>query len=249
MTLDLNEREFREWFAPWEQELIFVKKEEHIGWVEHTGAQTFKLKLAPFYDQCRKYEYIASSPDLLPPQSSCIEVKPLEISQHPLFEEKSLFGKYQNYCIIDSYKEYKIRLPKLNIGYKDFLYHASVNWTHAEEDDLDILLGLQLVSCPSSFYGKGGIGTLAAKQTSYGKLSNQIVPQLNNTYNSIIATNFRKTNDKYLFNLVRTAQSSMNLINQMRNSSSPCEINYCKPCVSKMKHWRLLIRFPYKFLY
>jgi len=56
MTLDLNEREFREWFAPWEQELIFVKKAEHIGWVEHTGAQTFKLKLTPFYDQFRKYE-------------------------------------------------------------------------------------------------------------------------------------------------------------------------------------------------
>lgn len=231
MKLDLNARQFGEEFAPFEQELIFLKQEEHIGWVEHTGAQTFKLKLTPFYDQCRKYEYIAPAPNLLPPQRLCIEVKPFKIIREPVFEKKSLYGKYQNYCIIDSYKEYKILLPKPNIGYKDFLYHCSVNWIDAEEDDLDTLLALQLVSCPSSFYGKGGIGTMASKLTGYGKLSNQIVPQLNNTYNSIIAANFQKTNDIYLFNMIKTTQNTR-FINQIRSGSSSCEVNYCKPCVS-----------------
>ena len=96
----------------------------------------------------------------------------------------------QNYCIIDRYNDYQIRLPKLNIGYKDFLYHCSSSWLNAEEDNLDTMLALQLVSCPSSFYGVGGIGAAAAK-ISKGKLSTAIIPELNNTYKTIVAENFQ----------------------------------------------------------
>lgn len=228
--LDLNEREFGGWFAPFERELLFVKKEEHIGWVEHTSDKTFKLKLTPFYEHYRSYEYIVPEPDLLPPQKLCVEVKPFKIIHEPVFNNKSLYGKHQNYCIIDGFKEYKVRMQKPDIKYKDFLYHCSVNWINPEEDDIDILLALQLVSCPSSFYGKGGVGTMASKLSSHGKLSNTIIPQLNSTYNSIMATNFQKMNDKYFFNMVKTPRDT-DLINRIRRDSL-CEINYCKPCLT-----------------
>ncbi len=228
--LDLNKREFGCWFAPFERELLFVKKEEHIGWVEHTSDKTFKLKLTPFYEQYRNYEYIAPEPNLLPPQKLCVEVKPFKIIREPEFNNKNLYGKNQNYCIIDGFKEYNVKMQKPDIGYKDFLYHCSVNWKNVEEDNIDKMLALQLVSCPSSFYGKGGVGTMASKLSSHGKLSKTIVPQLNSTYNSILATNFQKMNDKYFFNMVKTPRD-MEFINQIRRSSL-CEINYCKPCLT-----------------
>lgn len=114
MTFDLNKREYGEWFAPFEQELLFLKKEEHIGWVEYTSDNTFKLKLSPFYGEYRKYEYIVADPKTMPPQGKCIEVKPFKLIHDPLFNTKNLYGKYQNYCIIDRYNDYQIRLQKLH---------------------------------------------------------------------------------------------------------------------------------------
>ncbi len=228
--LDLNKREFGAWFAPFEYDLIFAKKQEHIGWVVHDSNKSFKLQLTPFFGQYRDYLYIVPEPKLLPPEKMCVEIKPLKIIREPLFNNKSLYGEYKNYCIVDSFKEYKITIQKPNLGYKDFLYHCTANWRNVEDDDLDIMLGLQLVSCPSAFYGKGGVGTLASKLSQYGKLSNKIVPQLNNTYNNIIPTNFQKMNDKYFFSMIKTPLE-INAIKTMQHQSS-CEVNYCKPCLS-----------------
>lgn len=228
MTFDLNKRAYGEWFAPFEYELIFIRKEAHIGWADITSNSTFKLKYSPFWGDHRKCEYIVTDPKQLPRQNQCIEVKPLETITEPHFNNKSLYGIYQKYCIVDSYDEYKIHMPKINVGYKDFIYLSSLNWTFAEEDDLDRLLGLQLVSCPQSFYGTGGIGTIAGKLTGFGKLSSKIIPDLNSTYNNIIATNFQKPNDKYYFEMIK----KKNNINQIRQQHSCAEINYCKPCTA-----------------
>jgi len=230
-NLDLNERQFGSWFAPFEYELIFIKNQEHIGWVKHESDKTFKLKFTPFYEYYRNYTYIVPEPHLLPPENLCVEINPFKIiRKQPVFNDKSLYGEYKNYCIIDGFKEYKIQLQKPDIKYKDFLYQCSVNWNYVEEDYLDKMLALQLVSCPSSFYGKGGIGALASKLSSYGKLSKTIVPQLSSTYSNIIATNFQKMNDKYFFNMIKTSHDR-EIINQIRGDSL-CEVNYCNPCLS-----------------
>ncbi len=229
-NLDLNKRQFGSWFAPFERELLFVKKQEHIGWVEHKSDKTFKLKLTPFYEYYRNYTYIVPEPHLLPPENLCVEINPLEIIRQPVFNDKSLYGEYKNYCIVDGFKEYKINLEKPDINYKDFLYQCSVNWKDVEEDYLDKMLALQLVSCPSSFYGKGGIGALASKLSSYGKLSKTVVPQLSSTYSNIITTNFKKMNDKYFFNMIKTSRDR-EIINKIRGDSL-CEVNYCNPCLS-----------------
>lgn len=227
MTFDLNKRAYGEWFAPFERELIFLKQEEHIGWVEYTSRSTFKLKLTPFYGAYRKFEYIVTDPKTMPLQDRCIEVKPFKIIHDPIFNAKNLYGKYQNYCIIDGYSDYKIELQKLSIGYKDFLYHVSSSWLNAEEDNLDTMLALQMVSCPSSFYGVGGIGAAAAK-ISKGKLSTSIIPELNKTYKNIVAENFQKMNDKYMFNMAKTSTDRKH-INNLRQVNLP-EVNYCCPC-------------------
>ena len=229
MTFDLNKREYGDWFAPFEQELIFLKQEAHIGWVEYTSDKSFKLKLSPFYGEYRKYEYIVPDLKTMPLQNKCIEVKPFKIIHDPIFNNKSLYGKYQNYCIIDGYSDYKIELQKPSIGYKDFLYHVSSSWLNAAEDNLDTMLALQMVSCPSSFYGVGGIGAAAAK-ISKGKLSSAIIPELNSTYKTTVAANFQKLNDKYVFNMAKTSKDRKH-INHIRRINLP-EINYVCPCVT-----------------
>ena len=165
----------------------------------------------------------------MPPQNKCIEVKPFKIIREPIFNNKSLYGQYRNYCIVDGYSDYRIELQKPKISYKDFLYHSSSSWQNAEEDNLDTMLALQLVSCPSSFYGVGGIGAAAAK-ISKGKLSTTIIPELSSTYKTTVATNFQKMNDKYMFNMAKTSIDRKN-INHIRQVNLP-EINYCCPCVT-----------------
>lgn len=229
--LDLNEREFGYWFAPFERELIWVKNQEHIGWVVHTSNLTFKLQYTPFYKQYKNYTYIAPTPELMPPENKCVEIKPLKIVRKVKFGGRDLYGEYDNYCLVDGFKEYKVQIQKPSIGYKDFLYHCSNNWDNAgEEDHLDLMLALQLVSCPSSFYGKGGIGAIASKISSYGELSKTIIPQLKTTYNGIVSPNFREANDKYFFDMI-TTKNEINYMGQIREYR-PCEVNYCRPCVT-----------------
>jgi hypothetical protein len=229
--LDLNEREFGYWFAPFERELIWVKNQEHIGWVVHTSNQTFKLQYTPFYKQYKNYTYIAPTLELMPPENMCVEIKPLKIVRKVKFSGKGLYGEHDNYCIIDGFKEYKIKTQKPSIGYKDFIYHCTNNWDNAEDEDhLGLMIALQLVSCPPSFYGEGGIGAIASKYSGYADLSKKIVPQLKGTYKGVLPTNFRKVNDKYFFHLITTS-TDINNINQIRQKSL-CEVNYCRPCTT-----------------
>lgn len=228
--LDLNKRDFGYWFAPFERELIWIRNQEHIGWVVRTSNITFKLQFTPFYKKYRNYTYIAPTPELMPPESMCVEIKPLKIVRQVKFSEKDLYGEYDNYCIIDGYKEYKVQIQKPTLGYKDFLYECTTRWDNADEDRLGEMLALQLVSCPTSFYGKGGVGAIASKISEYGKLSKNIVPQLSNTYKGIVSPNFQKINDTYFFNLIKT-NSDVNYLDQIR-IQHPCEVNYCKPCLT-----------------
>jgi hypothetical protein len=232
MTFDLNKREYGGWFAPIERDFLFLKSQEHIGWVVHASDKTFRLKLTPFFEHYRDYLYIVPEGQPMPPQNACIEVKPLKIVQQPIFNDRSTFGKYQNFCIIDGYKEFRFNIKdhKPDIGYKDFKYQCALNWKDAAEDDLDLMLALELLSCPASIYGIGGIGTIASKLSNYGKLSNTVIPNLKVTYNTILAKNFRKMNDKYYFNMINNKQD-VNVINNLRRNN-PCEVNYCKPCIS-----------------
>ncbi len=228
--LDLNKREFGSWFAPFERDLMFVRKQDHIGWVVHISDKTFKLQLTPFFKQFKDYLYVTPDSKLMPPEKMCVEVKPFKIIREPVFNDKSLYGKYNNFCIVDGFKEFKINTQKPDIDHKDFLHHCSVNWNNAEEDGLDMMLALQLVSCPNSFYGKGGLGSLASKLSKEGKLSKTIVPQLSSTFNRIVPSDFQKENDLYFFNMV-TTPPELNSIHQIRQHS-PCEVNYCRPCLS-----------------
>lgn len=233
MSFDLNKREYGGWFAPLERDFIFLKNQEHIGWVVYDSDISFKLKLTPFFEQYRECLYLVPEGMPMPKQNECIEIKPLQIIKKPIFNDKSTIGKYQNFCIIDSYKEYKFNIQdyKPDIDYKTFKYECSINWIDAEEDDLDVMLALEAISCPSSVYGKGGIGTMAAKTNTDGKLSKSIIPNLSSTYSTILANNFRALNDNYYFNLIKT-KSDTDDINILRQTNS-CEINYCKPCLTE----------------
>ena len=107
--LDLNEREFGAWFAPFEKKLIFDQKDAHIGWVVPINNNTFKLQESPFYQRCRNYSYIVSDENLMPPQNVCIEVEVGKIDKKIKFDpkKKSLMGDHDNYCHVENYKKYK----------------------------------------------------------------------------------------------------------------------------------------------
>lgn len=228
--LDLDKREFGTWFAPFERELIWIKQQEHIGWVVPTSSKTFKLQLTPFSKHSKNYTYIIPTPNLMPPNNICVEIKPFKIIRDIKLPGNSTYGEYNYYCIVDSFKEYKINILKPDIDDKDFIYYCSENWFDTEEDNLDKMLALQLVSCPSGLYGKGGIGAIASKISKHGNMVKSVVPQLSSTYNGIISSNFKKKNDKYYFNFIKNT-SQINLIDKMRKQSLS-EVNYCKPCLT-----------------
>ena len=228
--LDLDKREFGSWFAPFEQQLININQHEHIGWAVPTSNKTFQLKISPFSQHHNNYTYIIPSSDLMPPNNICVEIKPFKIVHENHFVQNSIYGKYEKYCIVDSFKEYKLGIPKPDVNYKDILYYCSENWVDAHEDYLDRMLALQLVSSPHALYGKGGLGAVASKISKHGNLVKSIVPELISTYNGIISSNFQKMNDRYFFNFIKN-QSNISSIEQKRKKTT-CEINYCKPCLT-----------------
>lgn len=231
-TPDLNKREYGSLFAPFESELIF-KRNEHIGWVVHTGINTFKLKYSPFFGHFRKdpkylvdITYVVSDPKLMPPEGECVQVEG-KLMRKPVRVGK--FFRYEIYCHVENYSKFNVSIPKPDINHKDFLYYCSFLWDFADDDDLDDLIALQLISCPNSLYGRGGFGGITAKLTKRGVFGRKYISNIKKTFRILLPSEFTKSKSdpKYLFKFITNPKPE-----PARVLSPTTEVNYTTACAT-----------------
>jgi hypothetical protein len=162
----------------------------------------------------------------MPPENECIRVEGRE-DKKPIFKQNSTIGRYEKTMYVEDLKPYKIKRNKPDCSDKDFIYYCTSNWDSASEDDLDKMIALQLVSCPFSIAGPGGLGSITSKITGTGALGIRYISDLESTFKSIIPINFYSDHDLYRFSFLKGKSHSMK-----RSTKQFCELNYVKSCLN-----------------
>lgn len=221
--INLNKRESGALFAPFERELIWGY--EHIGWVHWTGRNKFILRKSPFSNHTSRFEYL-TPPDICPPENEFIEVEVGNlIGTNPRLTRGTTFVEFSNqYYEVMSYKPASLKklLHTPYLKRDDFLHHITYNWRDAESDHLDISLALQILSCPESVYGKGGIGTQSINLHSAMK---KPYKDFKSTINLLLPTNFREKNRVYEYDFIEK-YADFNMVIDRRNSTNCSELSY-----------------------
>jgi hypothetical protein len=220
--IDLNERAGY-LFAPFEKELIF--NHEHMGWVHYTGWHRFILKKTPFSNHSSIYEYFTPS-DICPSENEFVEVEVDNlVKKNPKLIGKTCYVEYgdQYYEVVGCERaSLEKLLGRPYLKRKEFLNRISDHWKNAEEDHLDLALALQILSCPESIYGKGGIGT-----ATFNFHSARVKPlkDLRSTINFLLPQNFRKTNPFYEYDFIQK-YSDERKVKKRRDSNNCSELSY-----------------------
>ena len=188
--------------GPWagfEREII--SGSPHAGWVKFVGQRTFKLRKSPYKEPESKHSYI------LPDDIEVVddELVELEVSQkyvraRSLVGGSTEAGEYDEYYVVEALKRLELRMPRPYLDSGDFLHRVSINWKDADKDGLDRALALQLLSCPESLMGPGGIGSqsfnLSSKQRPLDQLKGSILRSL--------PREFSRPNKQYDFTFIES---------------------------------------------
>ncbi len=148
-------------YGPWagfEREVL--GSSEHAGWVKFVGRRKAQLRKSPFLPADATREYILPD-DLVIDEDELVE---LEVSGsgylvRSLPKGSVIADDYVKVFEVAAAKRLSVPLPRPYLDTDDFLARVIVNWRSGEEDHLDKSIALQLLSCPRTPMGPGGIGS------------------------------------------------------------------------------------------
>lgn len=163
-SVRLSDREMGSEFCKFERKLIFDPEFENFGYVHYTSSRHFILKKSFFTDiqTSRLYE-IQDGMSRKPDEGAFIEVDPMSSRMELNFRrmKRSVTPDPRSRVIVEvgSFKDARVPRPPPDLPLDEFLHRISANWKNAEDDMLDKVIGLTLVSAPFSVYGRGGLGS------------------------------------------------------------------------------------------
>jgi hypothetical protein len=206
--------------AEFERALLFDPEKQHWGWArwpEGGDGRIFTLSKSPFLDPLGTpaYYVLPEGYEHPPSEGQFVQVE-AEGRPHREVDIKNLVAgkleyKYISYGVraIAEVPDRKLIdiLPRPRLYIDEFRAQTTINFDHAEQDNLDLVLPLQLVSCPTNEAGKGG---LAIRRESFlegagGSVSPEhraIVRQFKEGVLSEVPSGFREVNPAYIYKLV-----------------------------------------------
>lgn len=132
----------------------------HVGWVRFSGQRRFHLRKSPFIpaDTTRTYH--------LPDDIELYDEELVELDVgHPLrrigsLEKRtSMAREFEVHYLVEDVQRLTAEMPRPYLDRDEFLARLVDNWRGGEGDHLDKALALQMLSCPRTPLGPGGIGT------------------------------------------------------------------------------------------
>ncbi len=210
----------------WSNYECYLLKDEnvHVGWIEWTGSKTFKLKKNPLTKHPESpYTYIVPSEVNIPVEEGLIRVNPEKIIRDVQLPDSEIFGTYKGmFCIIDGYEPVDInKLPKPYLSKDEFLYRITSNWKGDVGKRFSKEIAINILSCPKSSYGIGGIGAQSLNPYTGKK---QII-NLYSTMRNIIPKDFFLINKNYMFKPIRTVNDAETADTAVKKGHSD-EISY-----------------------
>ena len=173
----LSDRELGSEFCRLERALIFDSAYENVGYAHFHTKDSIILKRSRFTDIDRGVIYLLP-PDLVKKVSEgdLIEIVPGRSMDRmrPVGEGRGRSFTRSRYVEAMDVVEGRVPVPAPNLPRDEFVQRSSSSWVDAEEDMLDMVIALLLVSAPSSVYGRGGIGSEGLevyRERGYGTLA------------------------------------------------------------------------------
>jgi hypothetical protein len=163
-NLRLGDREKGSEFCRFERDLIFNEENKDVGYVRHLDGRSFKLVKSKFtpIDSGRTY-LLPEDGSFSVEEGSFIRVEVDKLFQDrkmdPGFSGDSTIGTSTVYAEVGNITEPKIPLPPPDLPLEEFLARISRGWKDPEEDHLNHVMGLLMVSSPRSILGDGGLGS------------------------------------------------------------------------------------------
>ena len=160
----LQDREIGAHFCGLERDLIFDETRTHEGWVHYVTENSFRLVKSRFTDIDKSILY--SIPvDIKPPdEGDFVRVEPGREKKIVRSANKSAGrtdNRFRSFRLIevDDIGPGRLRIPPPLLPRDEFLGRVTDGWANAQEDMLDVVMALLLVSAPPSVYGRGGVGS------------------------------------------------------------------------------------------
>jgi hypothetical protein len=230
-------------FAAYEIALI---KTPHTGWVKYLSSNTIQLRKSKFTEIYTPQVY-RLPPDLNPIADAFVK---LEVDGSEKILDKKIQDKQRYYDVqkiepldlfdLNSSRPYlgqpqhnieamfpevRERYPKNKDKFdkgKEFLSRISYYWKNAEEDRLDWALAIQLLSCPNSVYGIGGIGSASFSDKGSTKES---IKDVQKAIRFMLPRDFTSSNDLYEYHFI-DQEHDYSAVKSKRMITTKSEISY-----------------------
>lgn len=163
-TLRLKDRQFGSEFCSFERKLIFDHQYRDVGYAHFIASDKVILFGSRFTERDKGRIYLLPQ-DLASrvEEGNFVEIEHGRVDKVVIPSGKGRKGLMNAHnkevTPATSISEPRVPLPAPAIPMDEFVHRISSNWRSAEEDMLDKVMALLMVSAPTSVYGKGGIGS------------------------------------------------------------------------------------------
>lgn len=122
---------------------------------------------------------------------------------------------------------------------KEFLQRLCDGWRNPEHDNLDVTIGLQVVSCPPNTVATGGLGS----ETVQSRGIKGPIEGVHRTIKSVLPPEFFTPNSKFMFEAVRTGMDYDRVLDRLQRPVCS-ELSYnCTPALRSLTK-PLRLNFP-----
>lgn len=171
----------------------------HVGWVRFSGSRRFNLRKSPFLppDLDRTYHL---PDDIILDDEELVELDVgTPMRRISSLERRTTYAKeFEEHYPVDAVRRITAEMPRPYLDQDDFLYRLVVNWRGGENDHLDKALALQMLSCPRTPLGPGGIGTQSFDMTGEAKA----LDHLKRTLGMHLPVEFSRPNGRFELNFL-----------------------------------------------
>jgi hypothetical protein len=212
--------------GPWTSFECYLLKPEnaHVGWIEWIDSRSFRLKKNPFSNHpMSPYIYIVPDEVHIPIEEGLIRIQEEKIIKNVKIPRGKSYGNYtEQICIVAGYEPLKPdELPKPFLKKNDFLNRILYNWESGNTKTFGTELALNILSCPKSMYGIGGIG--AQSFAPFGSKQNLLT--LDKAIRQLLPGDFLVQNKAFQYKPIKTREEEQKVNLQVRKAVSD-EISY-----------------------
>ncbi|MDW5563742.1 MAG: hypothetical protein SA339_10995 [Methanomassiliicoccus sp.] len=181
-------------YGPWAGFEREVLASEHAGWARYVGRRRVQLRKSPFLPPDPTREYLLPE-DVVVDEEELVEltVGNQEYLVRSLPRGSAIAEDYVKLLEVVAVTKLRVPLPRPYLDTDEFLSRVIVNWRAGEEDHLDKSIALQLLSCPRTAIGPGGIGSQSFDLSGAPK----VLDRLKRSVDLNLPAEFSRPNPRY----------------------------------------------------